>query len=165
MRVFFALWPDGATRKGLVALQRPLRNGRKLVAENLHLTLHYIGEVEDVDCLIEKARQVNFGSVAFSVSRYGIIPKARVLWVGPDHWPDELTARAADCRQVAAECGYQPKGERFRPHVTLARKIKKQPVLPDFNFLTWSYSRFCLVESISTPTGVIYKKLGIFDNQ
>ena len=165
MRVFFALWPDDATRKALVAFQKPLRNGRKLVAENLHLTLHYIGDVDNADCLITKARRINFAAAAFSVSQYGFFRQARVLWVGPDQWPDALTTLAADCRQVAEECGYIPKRERFRPHVTLARKLKSQPTLPDFNALLWCYSRFCLVESVSTPEGVVYKKLGIFDSQ
>jgi len=164
VRVFFALWPDGATRKGLEKIQQPIRNGRKLVAANLHLTLHYIGEVKDVKCLLDKAARISFQSMAFSLDQYGIFRRARVLWAGPEFWPEELTALAAECRHVAAECGHPPKGERFHPHVTLARKIKTLPELPDFDRLSWRYSSFCLVESVSTPNGVVYKKLGVFES-
>lgn len=162
MRVFFAIWPNDSLRERLVEIQQPIRGGRKLVAANLHLTLHYIGEVTEVDCLLEKAGRISFRSVAFTLDQYGVFRQARVLWAGPEVWPEELSGLAADCRQVAADCGFSPKGDRFRPHVTLARKIRSLPALPEFKMLSWRYSHFVLVESVSTPQGVVYKRLGQF---
>ena len=63
-RIFFALTPDQETRKQLVSTQTACQNKLKLSypikAENLHLTLHYVGNVESTDCLIKKAKAIHF---------------------------------------------------------------------------------------------------------
>jgi len=47
IRLFFALWPDDATRRALAACASAVvaqTGGREVAAGNLHLTLAFIGE-------------------------------------------------------------------------------------------------------------------------
>ena len=51
VRVFFAIWPDNAAQEQMAGLTKRLRlaslcNGRETKAENIHLTLAFLGEVE-----------------------------------------------------------------------------------------------------------------------
>ncbi|HJP34486.1 MAG TPA: 2'-5' RNA ligase family protein, partial [Gammaproteobacteria bacterium] len=48
-RFFFALWPDDTIRAQLLrtALKIECGDGRRIVAANLHVTLLFIGNVED----------------------------------------------------------------------------------------------------------------------
>ncbi len=48
-RLFFALWPDPPTRTALAMLVDglPLVGGRRVPAENLHLTLAFLGNVDE----------------------------------------------------------------------------------------------------------------------
>src|SRR5437667_76833 len=43
LRLFYALWPDAATRAALTRLQLAVR-GRNMRPENFHLTLAFLGE-------------------------------------------------------------------------------------------------------------------------
>ena len=51
IRVFFAIWPDDVAQTKLAGLAEQLRgeslcSGRKTKAENIHLTLVFVGEVD-----------------------------------------------------------------------------------------------------------------------
>ena len=56
-RIFFALWPDDATRKQIAGSFKQLsinkKQGRIVSFDNLHITLHFIGNVnqQKLDCL------------------------------------------------------------------------------------------------------------------
>ena len=59
-RVFFAIWPDAAAQKRLAELAEQLEavcDGRKVRAENIHLTLVFLGEVsvDRLDALCQAA--------------------------------------------------------------------------------------------------------------
>jgi 2'-5' RNA ligase len=158
-RLFFALWPDRTLQQQLAGLQLPLPSGRKVVASNLHLTLHYIGETTALDCLHSAAQKVVLPAFNFSIEIYGCFPRAGVIWTGPREWPETLDKLAAACRNLAADCDCVLKDERFRPHVTLARKVNCLPPLPDLARLLWPVHDFCLVESVSNNNCVEYRTL------
>ena len=162
-KVFFALWPDQDLREQLASLQQPVRQGRLVPVENLHLTLHYVGLVDALGCLLEEAGKIRFSPGSFRLERYGVFRKARVLWVGPAQWPEELSELASACRDAAGTCGYAANSERFQPHVTLARKVSRLPDLPAFEPVEWTFRSFSLVESVSTDRGVRYKVLRTFN--
>ena len=72
VRLFFALWPDAAIRERLqqaadcIALDA---SARRVPQANLHLTLHFIGNVyfDEMACLREHARQVDAASFSLSI--------------------------------------------------------------------------------------------------
>jgi 2'-5' RNA ligase len=57
-----------------------------------------------------------------------------------------------------AELGIQLDTRPYCPHITLARHIRELSTV-DFQPVIWSASQFALVESVSSPTGVIYQPL------
>lgn len=159
-RLFFALWPDGQTREALGKLQQdlPLRGGRPMRRENIHLTLAFIGNVDtDVrDCLIAQARQVTGPAVELPIERVGHFARPRVLWVGPQRTPDSLIDLVGRLNRALLPCGYEAERRPFRAHVTLFRKVARPPKPFDFEPLAWRAPAFQLVESIPEPGGVRY---------
>ncbi|UCH41533.1 MAG: RNA 2',3'-cyclic phosphodiesterase, partial [Gammaproteobacteria bacterium] len=76
IRIFFALWPDPATRKQLVRRARLMpveRPARRVPDYNLHLTLHFIGNVafDELACLQRQARQVSGKSFELVIDSHG----------------------------------------------------------------------------------------------
>ena len=102
-RIFFALWPQDTLRQSLnraahtLALQAP---ARRVADYNLHLTLHFIGNVslEQLGCMKRQARKVRAPGFDLSVDRQGCFSKAAVGWLGCSEVPLRL-------RQLHQELG------------------------------------------------------------
>ena len=165
-RLFFALWPDGRTREALGKLQRalPVRGGRPVRQENIHLTLAFIGNVDadTRDCLVDAARQVTGAPVSLPIERVGYFPRPRVVWVGPQRTPESLIELVGHLNRALAPCGYEPERRPFRAHITLFRKVARAPKPFEFDPIAWQAPAFQLVESIPEPGGVRYAVLEEF---
>ena len=127
MRIFIALQPTPAFREALSSLQERLRaagvTGRYLTPSNLHLTLAFIGMWrEDITEILPSIQQ----PFPISLSRLGIFPAAKVLWVGTEP-SDALNNLAFHVRQVLSEAEIPFDQQDFNPHITLVRK----PVVPE----------------------------------
>ena len=159
-RLFYALWPDAATREALAALQAPVR-GRKVPAANLHLTLAFLGRqprasLPLLDSLLDKLPEPG---LALAIDSYGYFSKPRIAWAGPSSMPDPLLwmynalMNALDEAQV----GFKSVGS-FRPHVTLARDADRveNAAAPG---ISWPVHTVALVESIPVEGGVHYRPL------
>ncbi len=124
-RLFFALWPDPATRAALARLQTGLA-GRPLAAHKLHLTMAFLGQrgAADLAPLGAILARVEAAAATLEFDRLDYFSGQRIAWAGMGTAPPALAElRAALMRELAAE-GYAPAFERdrFRPHVTLARQ-------------------------------------------
>ncbi len=119
----------------LVAFQdEPWSNRVRWVpAENLHVTLRFLGDVspERIDGLVDRVRAVATETDPFSctLDEVGAFPKptrARVLIarISPAAALVDLAARV-EAAVVAA--GLAPEPRRFRPHVTLGR-VRRPPL-------------------------------------
>jgi RNA 2',3'-cyclic 3'-phosphodiesterase len=135
VRLFAGVELAADTRTAIEVATAPLRmtipGFRWVPAENLHLTLVFIGWVEADD--IEPIRRSLDAAVAPAapfVARLGATGrfpergKARVLWVGFTTAVEELTDLAGRARAGVADRVTDARA--FRPHVTVARA--KQPV-------------------------------------
>ena len=105
--------------------------------EDLHLTLHYLGDTpqEDIGALSEMLDEVAEAHAPFEVAYRGLgaFPDAgrpRVAWVGvedPEGGPSEpLAALQKALGRALREVGYRPERRAFHPHVTLAR-VHRRP--------------------------------------
>ena len=105
--------------------------------EDLHLTLHYLGDTpqEDIGVLSEALDEVAEAHAPFEVAYRGLgaFPDAgrpRVAWVGiedPDGGPSEpLLALQRAIGRGLREVGYRPERRKFHPHVTLVR-VHRRP--------------------------------------
>jgi 2'-5' RNA ligase len=98
-------------------------------AEQWHLTLAFFAAVPEsaLDDLIDRLRSAASRRQGFGcrISGGGAFPdaaRAKVLWAGlvTEH-DEELDRLAAGARAAGATAGIDVGGERFRPHLTLAR--------------------------------------------
>tara|TARA_Y100000310_G_scaffold43465_1_gene40562 strand:- start:14954 stop:15487 length:534 start_codon:yes stop_codon:yes gene_type:complete len=177
MRLFIAVTLPDNIREYIKDIQKqvPLNNNKiKLVsAEQLHLTLKFLGEVseKDVDkvkeCLsavkVKQFKAVLDGTGAFPSESY-----IRVVWVGlrPKNKFIELQQRVDKSLLEL----FKP-DKRFQPHVTIARvrfvedkkgffeKVKNIKV-EEKEFIV---KNFKLVKSTLTGEGPVYEEIGSFE--
>lgn len=161
-RIFFALWPDDTVRSRLagiaagIALNRP---ARRVPTYNLHLTLHFIGNVyyEERDCLQQAAHGVHGNSFDLVIDNGGYFARPRVGWLGCSELPVALAELHESLGKALRDCNYRPEKRAYQPHVTFARKLAQVPAVPEFAPLTWSVGEFVLIESVAVDNGVQYR--------
>ena len=162
LRIFFALWPDAATREGLAAIAAriPLsRPARPVPDYNLHLTLHFVGNVDpgDADCMRRQARTVGGAAFELAIDRGGHFDRARIGWLGSTKVPDALLNLHRELGRSLRTCGYEPDKRAYNPHVSVVRKASRAPEPAVFAPLVWKVDNFVLVESRAVESGVRYQ--------
>ncbi|QWF24567.1 RNA 2',3'-cyclic phosphodiesterase [Nocardioides sp. LMS-CY] len=134
MRMFAAVVPPAEAVEDLDEFLEPRRTAapfRWASGEQLHVTLAFLARVEErrLDDLAERlaraaARRTAFETAIAGGGAFPNVGRARVLWAGLDL--DEaarvqLDRLATGCRAAAARAGIEVDGQRFRPHLTVAR--------------------------------------------
>jgi 2'-5' RNA ligase len=163
-RVFFALWPDDATRAAISRATRTVvgsSGGRPIAKERLHLTVAFLGELtaEGVDA----ARAVPpfaigaAGAFDLVLDLVGVWPESKILWLAPSAPPDALLDLEARLWEGLAERGFQPEERVYRPHVTLARRAR--PVEAVIEPVRFAVRELALVESLPDGRNVHYEVL------
>jgi 2'-5' RNA ligase len=137
MRLFLAAELPASVRRCVSDVQARLRDELKgwrwVRPEGVHFTLRFLGEVDER--LDERARGAwsdvarACGPFRLRVTGVGRFPgrgAPRVLWVGlQEIEPGEGMARlVADLERNARALGWQPENRPFRPHLTLARRLR-----------------------------------------
>lgn len=164
-RLFFALWPDDALRQQLTQYRDALAahaDGRPIPAENLHLTLAFLGRTDarQQACVETMANAIQRPPFELQLNRSGYWPRPRVLWVAPAEMPEALMALAADLHAAAEGCGLKLDARPYRAHITLMRKLAHPSKDTDLQPLNWPVDRFVLVRSTIFPQGMKYEVVG-----
>lgn len=150
-RLFFALWPDEAIRREIVARRDSLgRVSRRQVPDhNLHLTLVFLGNqpAGRVAAIKAAADSAKASPCPVILDRLGWFPGAGVLWLGGEA-PAPLQRLQADLHQRIDALGVGLDRRPFTPHVTLFRKVERRPKLTQPTPLTWPVRGFVLAESL-----------------
>jgi len=131
-RMFVAAYPSPAARDHLEDfLQARQEAGafRWAVPEQWHLTFAFFADVPDrsLDVLLDGLERAaaKRSAMELAIAGGGAFPhigRASVLWAGLEADDGaELDRLAKGCRAAGARAGAAPSGERFRPHLTLAR--------------------------------------------
>lgn len=162
VRLFFALWPGAALRQQLheAACAIPLAAGARRVSRtNLHLTLHFIGNVyfEQMDCLQAEARRVEARAFKLDLDCQGFFRKPRVAWLGCREIPPALSDLHRELGARLHSCAYQPEVRLYHPHVTVARKTGPISTAVGFDPICWVVDEFALVEVQTVENGVQYR--------
>jgi 2'-5' RNA ligase len=122
-RLFVAVDPPAETRERLGAFVRDDVPGlRRVPKEQLHLTLHFIGEgeVERFAEALAEVRANRFELTLDKLGSFGHGRRPRVLWMGVA--PSEgLTQLYGKIGEVLRAVGFEPGTRLFMPHMTLAR--------------------------------------------
>jgi len=165
-RLFFAVYPDATTRQTLAEAAQPLiSEGKPSPAGNLHITLAFIGMADTVyqDCLTEQALQIKTPTpFDTQIDRIGLFQKARILWLGPSQPPSELVELHDNLVTALQSCGYKAETRPWFPHITVARKFRKQISSKLEKAVVIRADSFSLMQSVSDPGGVRYFELKRF---
>lgn len=163
LRLFFALWPDAATRSVLAGLLPSGQSGagRPTAPENLHLTMAFLGmqPAQVLPALEQVLQALDFPQLRLQLDRYGYFQRARIAWLGMEHPPPALLQLQRELSSALRECGIgHDRESAFRPHVTLARNAPAAPRgrAPE---IVWQAPQLALVQSTTTPRGPIYEVL------
>ena len=162
MRLFFALWPDEAVRAELARWSRELHalcGGRTTPPEKLHLTLAFLGGVEDARVAeVERAADdVTPRVISLVLDRPGYWKHNRIAWAGASLVPPELAALASGLRAALEKSRIGFDAKPFASHVTLLRDAREPRAIPELAPIEWRLSGFALVQSLTLPRGSRYE--------
>lgn len=169
-RLFIAIRPPAPVREVLLAAMGGVPGARWQADEQLHLTLTFLGVVDDREgeALVEALAAIASPPFTLEVRGVGHFERKgapSALWAA-------LAASeslAALQERVAGACrraGLQPERRKFRPHITLARL--SQSAGPVVGWLAahgtlsagpWDVEEFVLYESVLRPEGSFYDPL------
>jgi 2'-5' RNA ligase len=166
-RLFFALWPTEAERSVLerdVGPVAALAGGRPVPAANLHVTLVFLGCVPDAQLAVLRAvgdaQPWRATTLAFDRLDWWARAAASVLGVGAP--PAALVEYQVRMQQALAERGLKPDARPYRPHMTIARKVRAAPAAGEPPALRWRPSQVALCESVPDPAGSRYVPLAVW---
>lgn len=131
-RLFVALELPEDVKLSLAPLTRGLGDIRWLLPEQQHLTLRFIGEVDNglMEDVVEALATVAGTPFELALSGIGHFPprgEPRVIWVGVEK-SETLKRLKRSVDRALASVGLEPEGRKFVPHVTLARL--RRPLSP-----------------------------------
>lgn len=172
-RLFIALPLPAPVKTLFQDLSEPREGVRWIQASQMHLTLRFIGEVDEVTTkvLIDALGSVRAPAFGLHLHGLGLFPgrrRPRVLWVGAEAGALR-PLQAAVVRAVAPWC--PPAGEGpFRPHITLARLNRPDGAWLDaflrrhasFDAGTVPVTAFHLYASTLLAAGAVHHRLAAF---
>lgn len=125
MRLFIAIDLPEPVRNRLADLRADIPGARWVTPEQLHLTLAFLGEVDESSSeqLQAELAKIRSGAFILRFGRAGCFPhprNPRILWVGLQPEP-RLLQLAQLVRETALSCGIPQEERPFAPHITLAR--------------------------------------------
>jgi 2'-5' RNA ligase len=169
IRLFAAIDLPPAIKESLVQRCTGVPGAKWVKPEQMHLTLRFIGEVDQG--AFEDIRQALAGvaAVPFSLSLNGVgqfPPKggARVLWVGLNA-PPALFDLQRRIETALNSLGYPPETRPFAAHITLARLKSPPPPESVRQFLSRNadlrsdsipVTQYVLYSSLLAPSGPAY---------
>lgn len=149
-RMFLAIWPDELCKNAITDLVKQIDwpAGASVYApQDWHMTLHFLGSVEANHIIdLESAVDVTMSPVTVTLDQ---------LW----HWhrglvvlaasvvPEELIELHACLGQRLKAIGLKAEEGAYRPHLTLARKVREVRLPDRIQHIQLATNRFALVVS------------------
>lgn len=179
-RLFFALWPPHELAEQLFACAHQLLRGegRAVSADKLHLTLAFLGSVDEAhQTCYEQAAGMLAETPAFGLvlDTVGFWRRSGIVWAGCSQEADAMRALVGRLGLALMECGYEPETRPYRTHLTLARHVRhyappgrrggraalvlRRERVDEIPPLAWSVREFVLAESHLGPHGSRYVRV------
>jgi RNA 2',3'-cyclic 3'-phosphodiesterase len=148
-RLFYSLWPDEAERAALAAAAHRLfpLAGLAVPAADLHVTLAFVGAVDAARTarFLELNRALPTVALRFDAVEHW--PKSRVLVATARVVPEGLLRGVDELWQRLDRLGVARDSRPFRPHVTLARDVRRWRGATNWLPVTWTAREIRLVRS------------------
>ncbi len=167
-RLFVGLELPRAVKDVLLACAGGIPGAHWQTAEQLHLTLRFIGDVDnptanDITQALDFIDAPGFDLEIKGVGVFGPAKRAHALWAGVTGNPglDHLQAKI---ESAVVRAGIAPETRKFHPHITLARlrnpeRVRLQDFLQIHDGLVvppFTVDHFVLFSSFVTHKGSIY---------
>jgi 2'-5' RNA ligase len=167
-RLFVGLELPRNQQEALAELDPRIRGLRWLPAEQLHLTMSFLGEIEpDQQArLCDEFASISVpefflplqGAEAFGGSR------PTVVWIGVGKGHPHLFALHHHLQDAVLRCGLEADLKPFQPHITVGRAkgVSRSAIRPflqehaETDFGLWKVSEFTLFSSRLSPAGSTY---------
>lgn len=173
MRLFVALeLPQPIARALADADIAPNAGVRLVPPEQMHVTLHFIGDADAGELRRALARVHGKPCLVTveGVGRFAVGGGRRILWAGVKETPELLELHTA-CGSALATTGFQVERRRFVPHVTLARLTASASAsvvdrclrtCSGRRFGEFLARRFVLYDSVSAGNGIRYEVIDTY---
>lgn len=174
MRLFVAVELPDELKQALVGLRADIPGAHWVPAEQIHLTLAFPGEVDQMtsERLISELARIRSPLFQLRLSGTGCFPdrrRPRVLWIGVEPQP-LLMDLATQVQAAVLFCGIPQEERPFSAHITLARL--KLPAsrecgafldrYPNLKLMSFLVREFILFESRLTRQGAIHTPIKNF---
>ena len=167
-RLFVAVDLPSEIQEELATICFGLPGARWVPAEQLHLTLRFIGEVDgnlfkDIKEMLSSVTTEPFTMRLKGVGHFPPRKRPRVIWVGIEA-NDPLLRLRGKIESVLVRGGLAPEGRKYSPHITIAR-LKETPAVKAGNFIAanglfasppFTVQEFLLYSSKLTAKGAIH---------
>ena len=173
-RLFTALEIPRSAALSLSLLRGGLPGARWIDVDNYHITLRFIGDVDNrtADEIVDRLDRIDRPEFQISLTGTGLFgsKKPHSIWAGVTPHP-EMTALQGEIERLCQRLGLPPDPRRFQPHVTLARlKSSRVDDVVHYlegrsNFMTGPFTvgRFVLLSSRESVGGGPYVTEEIFN--
>jgi len=160
LRLFFALWPDDATRDALNRTGKWLHQhwgGRRMRADTLHITLAFLGSTpaDQLERLAACADTVKSEAFELTLDQAGYWRHNRIGWLGASEMPPPHLDLVGALNVALQDAGFPVDARPHVPHVTLLRNSAGGEV-PQCTPVVWPISEFVLVVSRTETDGAHY---------
>lgn len=180
MRTFIAVEISEEARGAVARLQEQLKEAGADVnwvePENLHLTLKFLGEIEEarVPLLTEAlSSSLQTPLFTFSLEGVGAFPRPqhpKVFWVGINEGKGPLLELARELESACNRCGFPPEERPFSPHLTIGRvhspqglnRLTQKLQAAEFRGGSTEAKEIILFQSTLGPAGSVYQPLQKF---
>ena len=179
MRAFIALKLPAVVKTAINGIQQNLAgyrfNVRWVKAENVHLTLKFLGDVDVhlIDSISAGVADAVAGITPFQLSAKGIgvfpkIKRARVIWAGLSGQMTVLNELQKSIEIKLAGIGFPREKRKFKGHLTLGRSkgvidaahlARAIEEFKAFKSETFTVDRVTLFRSDLNPSGAVYTAL------
>ena len=161
MRLFIAIDLSDEMKKALVGCMHDLKKqgleGNYVPAQNLHMTLAFIGEYDDPAKVKAVIRKVPLTPFRLSLSDSGSF--GNILWAGVKG-NQKLKTYVKDLREALAAEGIPFDKDKFVPHITLIRKTSaKKPYQIHMPKADMMVKKVSLMKSEQKTGKVVYKEI------
>lgn len=173
MRLFSAVALAPAAREEIARVEAALAERvavkRWQPVANMHVTVHFFGEVADERLPDLVARLGDASHMVFPfelrLGSLGAFPKRgqpRVLWIGVEDVTLGLHALERTMRAAIDDLGILAEARPYSPHITLAREPRTTSRVPELAAdvtvrpVVWQVDHAALYRSVLTPEGARY---------
>ncbi len=178
IRTFIAIEIPEEIQKQVALLAGSLKgsgtNVRWVNQENIHLTLKFLGDVQEarIEGLARAVAEVTRGTAPFEVSLsvVGVFPSMRsprIVWVGVGEGEEPIERLQKGIEENLARIGFPKEGRKYTPHITIGRVKSKRGVeelvaklrQTSFSSEPFKVEGVTVFGSKLTPEGPVYTRL------